>query len=303
MKDKVLKLSVLSIAVVSLSLAGCGKEKETALKTQDGRETPAGQSKAAAAEDWKEISNFAQSLEGLTFDFKDGKADLDFNFRNIEVIGSDGVPVYSYVSSLRGAIDGEGRATLTNGLSPEYTADLACEDKQCLNAEIKIHKRSGSLAGTAIVKHRSLLGANSTKISSAGSAALTSDLETGILSSLDGNDPRTADLYVQDVVGGRKSFFKLKIRFSNAHLQASDPGYFDEKEIVLSGPIGPAVKAGLGLGIRRGYVSSGSGATYGANVSFDPERFLLRAALRRYSAPREGGFGLELSAGRELPAK
>jgi hypothetical protein len=284
-------LFVLSLILV---LASCGKETpETAAPTNPAAAPP----EAKAEDEWKQIKTFAQSIESVSFVFDESSsmAKLGFQFRNIDVIGSDLVPVFTFISNLQGKVANDGTADLSNPGAKDFNATLKCKDKHCSNADIEITSRSGSLAGKARITQK-MVNNPKTASFSFGSFENTETAQSQMLKALGRNFIKSSNFTIREVIDGRKSFFELNLSLSNSNNLPQDANFFDSKTFTLSGEIGTKVLVRLTCATLKGGLSTVSSTPYTAEVIYDANRAFVSTRFIENATTKEVESSLVLTA-------
>jgi hypothetical protein len=287
----VCSLSALALAI-SATLSACGQAKGSPA-IQDVAPQADSQATKSADDGWIQITNLAQSIEGVSFsyDSKSKAAKLGFEHRNLDKFDDKGLPYYTYIFELKGQVGADGSVTLVDERVPDYTGKAKCLDSACLQSEIEIRKASGKLAGSASIKYTTLVNTGSNtghgdiKDANSTQAQVSKALRT---------DPFATTLTIKEVVGGRKSFFEIKYEFSNRNCRPQDEDHFDQKWAAVSGEIGKNVLIHLGIGSSKGAMAIGGSSPYHADVYYDPSRSFVGVSFKE----QEGL--LYLAAGREL---
>jgi len=297
MKKSAFTVGLSSVALVALTLSACGKG-QASNPPVTATQPPAKDTQAAstATDNWKQITNFAQSIEGadLTVDATTKTATLGFKHRTFDLLDENGAPYYRSIFELKGSLDESGVATLSDVRVPDYSAKLKCSDSACLLAEITITKSEGKQAGSAVIKYVTLENTNSFIFKGDITDQTTTQARylRRVATACD-SDPYTVNLTTKEVVGGLKNFFSIRIIYSNRNRTPQDDGYFSAKEASIAGEIGQNVLIRVGLGSYKDSVALGGSSPARANVVYDASRnfvgvnFLDNEGLTGFNAGRE----------------
>jgi hypothetical protein len=304
--------AALFFATIALALAACANDRNAGKNAhvQDVTQQERSQSKDAGVavekDEWRQIKTFAQSIEsvGLDFDSKTRVATLAFEYRNVDVMGSDGVPVYTHLHGMQGVVGADGIAVLAVPALPEYSARVKCKDAECLNAKIEITKTSGTIAGAANIRQTTytqvgtLISTDFTQLYTRGDTT-----HQVIAKDINSSDPRTVTLKIKEVIDGRKNFFLIRLKFSNILRHPRDDSYFDAKEVQVWGEIGSNKLIQAGQGSSNGGYSSSRSTPYRADVQYDADRQYVGVKFYENNVDHvEEGIRF-LAVGRELFAK
>lgn len=266
---------VLTAATLALSLplAACGGNHKGYVAQSnlhvEHRDSVAESKTAPTTEAWKQVTNFAQSIEGVNFAYNSAthSARLGFQFINLDDVDDKGVPYLTHVFELRGSVSSNGSATLTDPRAPDYIATVKCPDNRCAKAEIELSKLTGSRTnGKATlrvlrnVQAQGIVGHGEIKSAESARAQAATELKQG---------KHKAYVTFTEVEGGRANLFDITFKFSNAQINPNSPEYFERKEVVVSGPVGKGVMVNVAVASQLGGITSHNSDTVKADVQFD----------------------------------
>jgi hypothetical protein len=183
----------------------------------------------------KPITNLAESIDrfSLTYDKATRQAKLDVSYFNVDVVGTDGLPVFTAIESLDGEVNEKGEAILKHAELTDFTAKLVCIDEACLKSEIELTHLGGKLAGTATLRQSTAEQAD--MLVSRKDSEPTQSVQERVWKLL-GSHFYTTSFTITEI-DGAKSLFSLKVTFSNEGLKPGDERYFVEKELGIGGEI------------------------------------------------------------------
>jgi hypothetical protein len=261
------------VLVSALALSACGKEHKEYLVQSDFNvnqsESAAEAKTATTGESWKQVKNFAQSIEGASFAFSTSSrvAKLGFHFVNLDDVDEKGVPYLTHVFELRGTVGASGSGTLLDPRAPDYVATVKCPDAKCNNAEIELSKLTGAKgAGKAVlrvlrnIEARGIVGEGLIKTPDSARVQAASELKKG---------QHRAFVTFTEIEGGLHNLFDITFKFSNASLNRASPDYFERKEVVLSGHVGKGVLVNISVASQNGGITLQNTGSAVADVQFD----------------------------------
>jgi len=247
---------------LALALTACGDGAPVSHQTRGSVEGSqgAGLVSGSGADDWRQITTLAQSLEDidLVFDPATRVAKLSFEYLNPEKLSSSGTPRLVSIMAMNGKVGADGKATLTDARLPEYSADLNCEDQECSRSRILISKKTGVFPGTAEINYTVHMKAISfaafgpVKDSESAQALLSNALQLE-------TDKYQTRLTIKEIIGGRRNLFEIRYDLGEGHA-------------TVKGGVGSARPVRIRMTRAEGAHENSFNGTYKADAEYDPGR-------------------------------
>jgi hypothetical protein len=267
-----------------------GSVAKSALGSSPIPVTPPAPSSGPTGTEPARIETFAQSLEGFTFKFNRGSRKVSVSFTRVapEASDSSGRPTLEAVRDFEGELPrGTLSAVLVQGGVDRsvYGVRVECTDDTCHSASIQIDRFSGRLAGRAVLQFEEReINASLNRNMPSGRLTTSHDPLTSALAELTSRDNLSAIITssVIRVEEGRHTWFETRYDFLPQPLMRLDqPGYFDDKTLLVSGEIAPhALLKVMRSTSLRGTTVATAASVYG-KVKFRESPFAIAVSFER----------------------